>query len=95
LEVDEVISDCTPRVDAWDSSLINEVKKKDMISPGVFGKLQVSSDTIHKTLFLFFAKKISNTCFRQINISVLSKYIAQGKVPHRTARWLVWRLAKG
>jgi hypothetical protein len=55
LEVDEVISDCTPRVDAWDSSLINKVKKKDMISPGVFGKIQVSSDTIHKTLFLFFA----------------------------------------
>jgi hypothetical protein len=41
LEVDEVISDCNPRVDAWDSSLISKVKKKDRISPGVFGKLQV------------------------------------------------------
>ncbi|KAM0856296.1 hypothetical protein ACQ4PT_049218 [Festuca glaucescens] len=40
LEVDEVISDCNPRVDAWDSSLISKVKKKDRISPGVFGKLQ-------------------------------------------------------
>jgi hypothetical protein len=53
LEVDEVISDCTRRVDARDSSLINKVNKKDMISPGVSGKLQVSSDTIHKTFFLF------------------------------------------
>ncbi|KAM0903624.1 hypothetical protein ACQ4PT_018538 [Festuca glaucescens] len=41
LEVDEVISDCNPRVDAWDSSLISKVKKKDRISPGVFGKLQL------------------------------------------------------
>ncbi|KAM0888339.1 hypothetical protein ACQ4PT_028392 [Festuca glaucescens] len=40
LEVNEVISDYNPRVDAWDSSLISKVKKKDMISPGVFGKLQ-------------------------------------------------------
>jgi hypothetical protein len=55
LEVDEVISNYMPCVDAWDSSLINKVKKKDMISLGVFGKLQVSSDTIHKTLFLIFA----------------------------------------
>ncbi|KAM0888340.1 hypothetical protein ACQ4PT_028392 [Festuca glaucescens] len=41
LEVNEVISDYNPRVDAWDSSLISKVKKKDMISPGVFGKLQL------------------------------------------------------
>ena len=43
LEVDEVISDCTPHVDAWDSALISKVKKKDIISPGVFGKLQVGT----------------------------------------------------
>ncbi|KAM0856293.1 hypothetical protein ACQ4PT_049218 [Festuca glaucescens] len=48
LEVDEVISDCNPRVDAWDSSLISKVKKKDRISPGVFGKLQLITD---KNLF--------------------------------------------
>jgi hypothetical protein len=41
LEVDEVISNCTPHVDAWDSALIKKVKKKDKISPGVLGKLQV------------------------------------------------------
>ena len=42
LEVDELISNCEPRVDAWDSALIAKVKNKDRISPGVFGKLQVS-----------------------------------------------------
>lgn len=41
LEVDEVISDCTPRVDAWNNAMISKVKKKDRMSPGVFGKLQL------------------------------------------------------
>ncbi|KAM0879792.1 hypothetical protein ACQ4PT_034014 [Festuca glaucescens] len=42
VKVDEMISDCTPRANAWDSSLMRKVMKKDTISPGVFGKLQVS-----------------------------------------------------
>ena len=42
LEVDEMISDYTPRSNAWDSELISKILKKDRLSPGVFGKLQVS-----------------------------------------------------
>lgn len=52
LEVDEFISDCTPRVDAWDSALIKKVMKKDRISPGVFGKLQVGRQRLYYIPFL-------------------------------------------
>ena len=42
LVVDELISDCMPRINAWNSDLVKKVMKKDRIAPGVFGKLQVS-----------------------------------------------------
>ena len=42
LEVDEVISDCIPRINAWNANLVKKVMNKDKISKGVFGKLQVS-----------------------------------------------------
>src|SRR4051812_30929556 len=52
LELDEFISDCMPRVDAWDSTLIKRVVKKDRISPGVFGNLQVCRQDLYSLFFL-------------------------------------------
>ena len=49
------VSNCAIRSNAWDSTLIAKVIKKDTISPGVFDKLQVSS-------FLFFSNSVFLLC---------------------------------
>ena len=55
LEVDVMISDCTPRVNAWNSDLISTVLKKDRLGAGVFGKLQVLFTYLLESFFVGFA----------------------------------------
>ena len=83
------VSNCAIRSNAWDSTLIAKVIKKDTISPGVFGKLQVSSLCFFPTVSSFYVLLMSGHLFWKLH----KKLSTVGTTMHVVAQLVALSLA--